>query len=168
MSDAETLKRQMEAAQTLLANLRDIIGDDEQAQTDAIEGETGLFEAMADAAKRIGEIQAHLEGLDAYAGRMKTRKERLERQEDLIRTALMHAMSIAHLKTLELPTATMTLKATGPSVVITDEADIPAEFWKPQAPKLDKKLLMAALKDKKEIPGAQLSNGGETIQIRQV
>jgi Siphovirus Gp157 len=50
--------------------------------------------------------------------------------------------------------------------LILDEAILPAKFWKAQDPKLDKKAVLDALKAKEDVPGASLSNGGETISIR--
>jgi hypothetical protein len=166
MTDVIALSREADAAQSLLANLRDIIGDDEQAATDAIEGETNLIETITAVVHRINEIAAHKDGIKDYVGRVKSRLERLERQEELMRTALLSAMATAGLKKLELPTATITLKATPPSATIISEADIPPQFWKPQEPKLDKKAVLDALKAKQDVPGAMLSNGGETLQIR--
>ncbi|MGE0857439.1 MAG: siphovirus Gp157 family protein [Hyphomicrobiaceae bacterium] len=43
---------------------------------------------------------------------------------------------------------------------------IPSEFWKPQPPRLDKKVVLDALKAGAVVPGAELSNGGETLSMR--
>jgi hypothetical protein len=51
-------------------------------------------------------------------------------------------------------------------VLIVDEAAIPADFWKPSDPKLDKKAVGEALKAGREVAGAMMSNGGETLQVR--
>lgn len=160
------LKVEAEAAQSLLANLRDVLADDEQATADAIEGETSLMDVIAEATARIGELAAMRGGIQDYVEKIYARLERLKRQEDLIRTALLSAVAATGLKKLELPAATLTLKATPQSVVITSEADIPSTFWKAADPKLDRKAVLAALKDKQAVPGAELSNGGVTIQIR--
>jgi len=160
------LNKQAEAARSLLANIRDILADDEQAIADAIEGETGLLEAIGSAVARIGEIAAIRDGIDAYAKQLKARLARLDRQEELIRTALLSAVSATGLKKIELPIATVSLKAVPPSLVVTCEADIPPEFWKPQDPKMDRKAVTDALKAKQAVPGAELSNGGETIAIK--
>jgi hypothetical protein len=53
-----------------------------------------------------------------------------------------------------------------PKAIILNEADIPSKFWKAQDPKLDRKAVLDALKAKEAVAGAELSNGGETIQIR--
>jgi len=48
---------------------------------------------------------------------------------------------------------------------VVDEGEIPEEFFVEQAPKLDRKSLLASLKDG-PIDGATLSNGALTLQIR--
>ena len=75
-------------------------------------------------------------------------------------------MSMAELKKLELPQATISRKPTPAKALILDEAAIPARFWKPSDPKLDKKAVLDALKAGEAVPGTSLSNGGETIAIR--
>jgi hypothetical protein len=91
------------------------------------------------------------------------------------------------------PAGTVSLKAVPPKAIIHEEAEIPARFWQPQAPKLSLKDLTEALKAREAalakplaladpsarsealrqvdetyspIPGAALSNGGQTVQIR--
>ena len=70
------------------------------------------------------------------------------------------------LRKLELPTATLSIKAVPAKAEITDEALLPSKFFKAQDPKLDKKAVLDALKAKEDVPGAVLSNGGETLSIR--
>jgi hypothetical protein len=65
-----------------------------------------------------------------------------------------------------LPLCTITRKAVPPKAQITDEAQIPSRFWKRADPTLDKKAILDALKDKEIIPGAVLSNGTETVQVK--
>jgi hypothetical protein len=77
-------------------------------------------------------------------------------------------MQSGEIRTLDTPAGTVTRKAVPPSVLILEEAEIPAEFFKPQDPKLDKKAVAEALKAGKPVPGAAMSNGGETIAIRVV
>ena len=167
---AHDLQREVEAARVLLANYQDLLGDDAMAQADAVEGETNLHEALRAALVRVAEIDALCEGLVAMATRIDTRCHRLKEQGKTIRVAMCAAMEIAGLKRFETDIATLTRKPTAKSVVIVEEAEIPAQFWKAQEPKLDKAELLRALKEADEsgerIPGAVLSNGGETVQIK--
>jgi len=58
------------------------------------------------------------------------------------------------------------MKAVPQKLIVTDESQIPTRFFKPQPPKLDRKELLDALKIGETVPGADMSNGGTTIQIR--
>ncbi len=160
------LKDEAEAARALLANLRDVIGDDDDATHDAIEGETSLIEVITSAVDRLAELEAHEEALANQIKALNTRKDRFSHQGELIRAAILSAMGMADLKKLELPQATLSRKPTPPKAIILDEAAIPARFWKPSDPKLDKKSVLDALKGSEAVPGAELSNGGETVAIK--
>lgn len=159
------LTREAEAARTLLLNIRDVIGDDEQAAADAVEGETSFNEACAAAIARLAELDTHDAALSAHIETLRARGQRFKKQAEGIRAALAAALAQADIKKLELPAATLSRRPVAPSVIVTDEASIPADFWKRGEPKLDRKALLAALKDKQDIPGATLSNGGETLAI---
>lgn len=163
---AYRLHQETEAARALLENIRDLIADDEDASADAIEGETNLFEAIGSAFKRLAELKAMSASIDAMIGDLKKRQDRFAAQDQNIRTALLVAMETVNVKRLEMPLGTLSLKAVAPKVEIIDESAIPAKFWKAQDPKIDKRALMDALKDKQEIPGATLSNGGQTIAVK--
>lgn len=167
MSEARRdLQRQTEAARLLLATYEDILGDDAEAKADAVEGETGLHEAIRTAAVRLSEIQVMQDGIDALAAKLDARKARLGAQAQFLRTAITVAMSVGEVRKLELDIATLSLRAVAPAAEIVSEADIPSKFWKPSDPKLDKKAILAALKDNQVVPGALLSNGGETVSVR--
>ena len=168
MSDiALKLRQQSDDAKALLATYHDILGDDETARADIIEGETSLHDVIAMAVARVVELQGFLKANEAILEAISARNKRFEEQIDTLRTLVGSAMEIAGQKKLELPLGTVSLKAVPPAVRVTDESAIPSDFWKPQAPKLDKKALLAALKETSaSVPGAELSNGGTTIQLR--
>lgn len=157
---------QGEAARALLANIRDVIGNDEEMAAVAVEGETGLIEAISGAVDRLHELETNCVALEAREKDIHDRRARFEDQAARIKAAIHVAMGHGELRKLELPQATLSLRAVPPKAEITDEAAIPSKFWKAQDPKLDKKAVLDALKSKEEIPGASLSNGGETISIR--
>lgn len=167
MSDLKrTLKDEAETARALLASLQTVLNDDEEARHDAVEGETGLIEAIGAAVDRLAEIDAHETALATMAKDLASRRDRFQNQAEQIRAAVLVAMSTAELKKLELPQATLTRKATPPKAIVTAEADLPSRFFVDQAPKLDKRSLLDALKSGEKIAGAELSNGGETLQLR--
>jgi hypothetical protein len=160
------LQIQGEAARVLLANIRDVIGDDEEMAVSAVEGETMLVEAISSAVDRVEDLDTYCESLDARIAELSVRRSRFEDQAARIKAAIHVALGQAEIRKLELPQATISLRAVAPKAEITDEALLPSKFWKEQDPKLDKKAVLDALKAKETVPGATLSNGGETISIR--
>lgn len=167
MTDTQhRLREEIKAAEILRAQLVEIAGDDPDLLRDTLEGETQLHELIDATLAQISADAAHIEGLKGHMETLGKRKKRLEERAGLCRAAILTAMQTADLKTKETPFGTVTRKFLPGSLQVTDEAAIPAEFWKAQEPVLDKKALTAALKDNREVAGAALSNGGETVQIR--
>lgn len=159
------LRRETEAAKTLRAQLRDIIGDDQELAADMVEAETDLHEAIGDAIGFLVSDSAAIIGLDDMIKKLKARQDRIAARIETMRVALSVALTQAGRKTFEHPCATISLKAVPAKVIVTDETVIPSKYWKME-PKLDKQAIKSDLKDKQDIPGTQLSNGGETIQVR--
>ena len=155
-----------EVARSLLANISAVIDDDEEATLGAVEGETNLIEAITAAVERIAQLESLEDAAKLRLDAIKARRDRFARQADNIRTALVAAMGATTLRKIELPLATISLKPVPAKANVFAEADIPAEYWKPQDPKLDLKAITDALKAKTVIPGASLTNGSETVSIR--
>lgn len=164
-----TLRRQTEAAKSLLANLRADGEDDADLVADTIEGETGLLEAIGEALAGNDDDEALVIGLKAKEEQFASRRSAIQRRIER-RTALIEqAMVATDQSTLRLPTATLTLAKRQPGLVLANEADIPARFWIEQerpAPKLDKAALREALKAKEAVPGASLDNGSVSLTVR--
>ena len=165
-SDIGKIAREIEAARVLREQIADLAQGDEDFIRDTLEGETDLDGIVRRLIAGIGEDEAMAAGIDAYAKELDTRKDRLTKRAKLKRTLICSAMEIAGRPSMETDVGTVTLKAVAATATITEEADIPAEFFKPQPPKLDKAALTVALREGREVPGATLSNGGSTIQIR--
>lgn len=160
------LRYEIDAAKGIMAVVADIIGDDDELLTETLEGETDIHAAIGLGLDRILSLDVLIDGADMALGRIKQRRDRLDRQRQLLREAIAMAMETANVRKIEHALGTVSLRSVAPSVLTPVEADIPSEFWKPQPPKLDRRALLAALKDGRTIPGATLSNGGQTIQIK--
>ena len=119
----------VEAARVLLANYRDVLGDDAEARADAVEGETSLREAITQGLARIVAIEALETGVSATMANLKARASRLEQQKEHLRTSLAVAMEIGAIKRHETALATITLKPVPAKVEITDD------FVAPRPPK---------------------------------
>lgn len=146
--------------------MADVIGDDEELAADTVEGETDLQEAMTAAVARVAAIETMTDAIKAAQDRLAARKARLEKQAGLIRESLAVALEVAGMRKFETGLATVSLRATPPKVELIDESAIPARFWKPSDPRLDRKAVLDALKAKEVVPGATLSNGGASVSIR--
>lgn len=148
--------------------LRQMLGEDcdPALLLDTIEGETNLAEACAFVLEQTHEDEILIEGLDAKIKELQTRKGRMEKSVETRRNVILMAMDKGGLQTIRSPLGTMTARPTPPKATITDEALIPARFWKPSDPRLDRAAVAEALKAGEAVPGAALSNGGLTLSIR--
>ena len=160
------LIQETKAAEILREQIKAIAGDDEVLIADTVEGETSIHELLNRVVEQIVTDGGLVTGIETLVKRLKERQDRIEKRIAWFRTAAASAMEVAAIKSKETPSGTISLKAVPPSAVITDEAAIPSDYWKAQAPKLDKKAVLAALKDGIKVPGAELGNGGSTVQLR--
>lgn len=140
--------------------------DDPQLLLDMIEGETDLGEACAVVLEECNEDEILIEGLKAKIAELQTRKGRMEKSVETRRNVILMAMDKAGLGTIRSPLGTMSVRPTPKQAIVTDEALIPARFWTPQDPKLNKGELSSALRSGEIIPGATLSNGGISLTVR--
>ena len=140
--------------------------DDPALILDAIEGETNLGEACAIVLEQIHEDEILVEGLKAKLQELTTRKGRMEKSIEDRRNIILMAMEKAGIPTIRTPLGTLSVRPTPKQAIITDESQIPARFWKPQDPKLDRAELAAALRCGELVPGATLGNGGIALTLR--
>lgn len=198
------LAKDLAAAQVLKAQLAEMFGEQADADLlrDSIDGETNLFETIDRALAQIAADEANIEGIKKFATTIAARRTRLENRCEALRTILLNVLDMLGERKFERPIATLSMKEVPPALVVTDEASIPAQFWRRPDPVLDKAALTTWLKsiradfaakldeitarlnageidDAKAtedraavlavfptIPGAELSNGGTSVQIR--
>lgn len=140
--------------------------DDPKLILDMIEGETDLAEACAVVYEETIEDEILIAGLAAKIEELQARKGRMERSIETRRTIILMAIEKAGGGTLKTPLGTMSTRAIPPKLIVSEEDKIPARFWKPSDPKLDRAALTEALKGGETISGATLSNGGIGLSIR--
>ena len=162
---ANKLRREADAARGLMDELA---GHDEETRHDMAEGETSFFEAIDAALMEMDQCAEIVAGCKAQIETYQARKAKFEGRADRLRGLIEQAMVIAEIPSIRRPMATLSVKATKPAPIINDEAAIPARFWKPQPPKLDKTAINQAVKDGETIEGVSMNNGGTSLQIRRV
>ena len=188
------MRLEIEAATTLREQLKTLgYGDDCELIRDTIEAETNLDTLINQLIEQIAEDRAVLEGIASFTAKMKARAERIERRDDDIRDLILLALQTAEKKTQRSPLATVSRANARRKLIITSEPDIPSKWWKQSDPTLDKAGLTEHLKIRAAgisaamdiqdeaaraaaldevnttcppVTGAELSNGGEHLNVR--
>lgn len=158
-------EKELMAARALKESLAVLVQGDPDLLLDSIEGETNLLECIDALIDEIDEAELLRAGIKARKQSLDERDGRLERRIKLYRGLIQQALEIAGRDKLERPSATPCLTKLPQKVIITEEPDIPVEFWKSE-PALDRRALGEALKAGRLVPGATLSNGGIGLTIR--
>ncbi|MCE2932681.1 MAG: siphovirus Gp157 family protein [Hyphomicrobiales bacterium] len=159
-------QRELEAARIIREQIADLAAGDDAVIADTLEGEVDFDGIVRFLLAGIGEDEALAKGASAYADEIKDRAARFKKSAEMKRTLIANAIEISGREKIVTDVGTVSLRKVAPTAIIAEEADIPSRFYEPQPPKLDKKAVLDALKAGEIIPGATLSNGGSTIQIR--
>lgn len=162
---AADLANEAAAAKALKDSLASLNLDDDTLR-DTIEGETNLHEAISAVMGLIRDDEILISGIDRMQEALAARKTRLEDRIEYYRAAVLQAMTIGEIPSLELPDATISARRVPPKLEVVDEAAVPAAFWVAQDPRLDRKALGDALKRGETVPGVTLGNGGISLTIR--
>lgn len=142
---------------------------DEETLLDTLEGIDNLTDQIVAVVRSSEDDAAMVSAIKARQEELRGRSERLQARSEAKRIAALNAMLESGRRKLEMPEFTLSVASKPPSVIITDESLIPADYMRtpePPAPKPDKKALTAALKDGASVPGCVLSNSGFTLQVR--
>ena len=147
----------------LLAEVPEI---DEQTLADTLEGLTDLREMLAEIIRSALDDEALVAGLSTRLSDMKARIERFETRAKRKRELALKAMSEAEISKLMATDFTASLRHGVPLLEVIEETKIPAAYWKPQPPKLDRQGLLAALKGGTIIEGAVLEPARMQLSVR--
>lgn len=142
-------------------------GDDDLT-IDMVDGETGFLDIIGWMLDKMNEDQVIVTGckdlIETYTDRKKAAENRIARTKSTIEVALMQAGLDD--KPIKLAQGTLSIRASQPSLGELDEAEIPSQFWVKQPPKLDKKALLAVMKEGEAVPGAKLNPPSRTMAFR--
>jgi soluble cytochrome b562 len=159
MTALYTLAGEYRAACEALAEL-DI---DPQTLSDTLESLSGDLETKAvNVAKFARNLEAMAAQIKDAEKAMEERRKALEKRAAGMRSYLLHCMLSTEINKIECPYFALTIKKNPPSVVIEDEAQIPARFMRqpePPPPAVDKKAIAEALKAGENVPGARMGAG---------
>lgn len=161
---------QSEEAQTagLIARLRDLCGDDEQAFIDMVEGETEVTEAARAVIRWMNEQSAASEAMKSLAAIYSARAKVFADRDVGARNALFHLLQFLGIPSMALPEATLSISAGAPQ--ISGEPDVeqlPEQYVRVKR-EADKVAILAALKRGEYVPGCSLSNTPPRLSVRGV
>lgn len=139
--------------------------DDPEMIRDMIEGETDLFQIRDWAIKKYLDEQAFAEAIKGRCEALSDRKKASEARAEKMRLILTDIMNVTGEKSYRGPEATVSVRASSPKLIVTDENLIPDEYWKLKK-EVSKTALNEASEKGIEIPGTAISNGGQTLTIR--
>jgi hypothetical protein len=139
---------------------------DEETLADTVEGLTDLHEILAAVVRAALTDEAVAAGLEQRIGAMEERLDRLRYRAAKRREIAREVMIESEIKKVTAPDLTLVMRPGSPSVVVTDERAIPAEFWEPCAPRLNRQKLLAELKLGAAVQGVQLSNPQPLLTVR--
>ena len=137
------------------------IWEDETDRLLALESETTTREYLIAVVRRMLEAEALADELEAT----KARQQRFGRRAEAMRALAHKVMDWAQIRKVELPAATLSIRAGMPRVIVTDEARLPEQFVRIKR-EPDKHLIASHLKAGEPVPGAELSNSEETLAVR--
>jgi hypothetical protein len=139
---------------------------DDRTLFDTLEGATNLKEAIGCIVRSALDDEALADGLKLRLESMKERLERIEATVTKKRQVALAAMEEADIQKILEPDFTVSIKAAAPSIVITNESDIPEPFWLPQPAKLDRRSILEAMKSGTAVRGVELANTRIILSVR--
>lgn len=147
--------------------------EDAEASDDAILGafETAtedLADKLENCCKYIKNEEATIDGLKAEIDRLNARKKAKENAIERLKGLMKGALDAAGEKKLPCGTFTCSIQNNPPKAVVdVSIADVPAKYLIPQAPTVDKKLILADLKANIEgVEAFAHLEQGESLRIR--
>lgn len=141
------------------------LAEDEELLKDTLEGNTRLHEIMEKFLSAMRENETLAEAVSQRVGKLRERQTRLTHRAQFYRTLMYRLLERTGVKSISLPEAKISVVNSPDKVIVTDESAIPDAFCR-ITKEPNKTAIKNALKSGTIIPGATLSNGGTTIQVR--
>ena len=146
--------------------LQQKIEDGGEGLEDTLESITDAIEEKAVGyGKVIKNIEAQIEAIKIEEKRLSDRRKSLESSVRRLKDSLYESMKLTKTKRIKSELFTFNIQNNPPSLNIENEDAIPFEYYQPQAPKVDKKELLNAIKNGLEIEGVSIKQG-ESLRIR--
>lgn len=140
--------------------------EDDEAWLATLESETSFNDLLTNIVRRIEDTKALVIGTKDRFEELKARKDRFEQRIESLRNFAFKLMSAAELAKVELPEATLSLRAgTQQLVGDADPKGLPDSLCKISR-EVDRTKINDAMKTGQTVPGFQLSNSPPSLTIR--
>lgn len=138
---------------------------DEADLLDTVEGETDLVEVIHKTMRQAEYDARLIQGIKDWKAELDARKARLETRVQSLRAAVLWAMEETGRRKLELPDMTLSVRAGGDAVTISDPDAVPDDFCEfKRTPR--KAQIKETLKAGTAVPGASLGNAAPSLSVR--
>lgn len=133
---------------------------------DTMEGLEGEIEDKADGyAMVMKDLDGQVAAIKKEEERLAARRRTIENRVEYMKSKLQEMMTVTGKTKFKTPLFSFGIQKNPASVVIDDESKVPAGYWIPQQPKLDKASLKDWLKEGNECEWAHLAQS-ESLRIR--
>ena len=139
---------------------------DETTLADTLEGLTNLHEVVAAVVRSALIDEAMAEGLKGHIQALQDRLHRLIERASERRRIARDAMIEVDVRKIAAPDFTLSVRPGSPALVVVDQKVIPAPYWQPREPRLDRVGLINDLKRGATVPGVVLSNPEPVLSVR--
>lgn len=141
--------------------------DDEETYSDTLDGETDYIALLARETAAVLDDRALAAAIKAEIAAMTQRAERINWRADAHAKNAMMILRAADMRKVELPRATVSIRAGSQRVEITNPSDVPTQLKRVKTvTEPDKVAIAALLKSGESVPGCTLAVGDETLSLR--
>lgn len=144
--------------------------DDEESDIDTLEDTLQCIEGEIEVkvegmSRMIAMLEGDAESLEHEINRLKKKLTARDTRIDKIKAYMKQQMIFMGKQKISTPTFTVSVRNNPPALRITDESLIPASYMTiiPESKELNKSSIKEALKQGKEIPGAELTQGNSLL-----
>lgn len=160
------IEQAMSVLQALAARLHEESDADENALGALLQAKApDCMDVLRNVIRASLDAKAFAEAVDARMDALQKRRDRYRRRAEAMRGAAMAAMDALGLPKIVDAEFTATLRAGTPAPVVTDEAALPAEYWR-----IKREVNMTAVYDAVKCgeipPGVDLANGMPVFTVR--
>lgn len=148
-----------------LADRLRAMGLDDEAIEDTLEAESDLHGKVETYCIIIREREADAEALKRERDRLIERIRAEEVAVKRMKDALLYGLQSAGESKVKAGTFLVSLRKTAGSVEVLDDSAIPRDYYTSPEPQISKSLILQALRDGHEVPGAALKKS-DTIAIK--